>query len=140
MTYLNLSFLFLSCSCRGRGSQEWCLWVGVFPQNPSQPHSTWPNPQHPALWDWGWSPGDTRALVALPLHLGKGPTQNPMLYENFSPFTSLLGTGPDLSGKTKLGVGENSSFGSYWQLLGVEKMGSWLPSDCGLGSEIFVSG
>lgn len=62
-------------------------------------------------------------LAALPLQ-GKGPTQNLMLYENFSPFTALLGTSADLGGQTELGVGAAASCGSYWQPLGVEKMGS----------------
>lgn len=101
--YPNLSFLFLSCSCTGRGSQKWCLREGVFPQNPSQPHSTWPNSQHPFLWDCDWSPWDTQGLGALPLHLGKGPTQNLVLYENFSPFTSLLGISIELSALVHIG-------------------------------------
>lgn len=63
----------------------------------------------------------------------KGSTQNPTLYVNLPPLTTLLGTSADLSGKTELRVGETS-------LLDLEKMGSWLLSDCGLGSEMFVPG
>lgn len=74
----------------------------MFPQNLSQLHSTWPNSQHPFLWDCDRS-WDTQGPGTLPLHPGKGPAQNPVLYENFSPFTSLLEISTELSGLVHIG-------------------------------------
>lgn len=129
VTYPSLVFLFLSYSCRGRGSQEWCLWEGVFPQNPSQLHST-----------------STSCLVGLALvSLGLQPShwdppKIPCFVRTFHLSQPCWGRALTSVGKPSWEWGKLVHLGANWQPLGVEKMGGRLLSDCGLGSEMFVSG
>lgn len=141
-SFLPISVLQLAGAER-RKSEQW-LWEGVFPPQ-TQPAPFTPAkalPKHPALQ--GWSdllPGLHWGVSSPPAAHRKGTLAKTCPFcPTFNLSQHCWGPAQSPSRQIKLVVEETGSFGSHRYSLAEEKMGSWVSSDSGLGSEIFVSG